>query len=547
MNERDAESDAVSPWVLRDSARLPVVKLRLQPLAVFLPLQAALHLAMLDLLPVWGDEQFTLNTVSLPWEEIPGRLRQDIHPPLYFLLAKLWRGAAPFLEPVVRLRLFSVVCGIAATVVLQRLWLRGREFSYQYWFLALWCASPVWLLYARMARSYALQTLLAVWALALAKRLFQEQSRRNIVAFATVAVALLYTHYLPGLAVLAGTMLLLIRASWRLAVRTGGFVMLLYVPWLAALAEGLGKAADKQAYLVSGNVWLDPVLRLAYSYFAFNFGEALTDLSLLFTVLITPLLLAALYRGLRRMQPGDGILSGGTAAVGLIGAARWVSLPFMPARLLFLLPVYLMALVEGAAGRLGRLTLACLLAAGIVGDVLYFTREGFLNPGYLIPYSEIGGKIAAESDPSTTVVIADSFNGDPKPLAAVLPASVTYLETISTESFAVVRERLRQAPPQTVWYVRTVRDASGGLHRELEADLISRFGFEETDVDLLLPYGDAVRRLMRPVMAAPPEHHFRVAKYSKTEKKADVQVDSRSDEKTPSDKPRSRKGPDLPE
>jgi hypothetical protein len=53
-----------------------------------LPIQAALLLTRLDLLPIWGDEQFTLEVVALPWNQIGSALAADIHPPLYFGLLK---------------------------------------------------------------------------------------------------------------------------------------------------------------------------------------------------------------------------------------------------------------------------------------------------------------------------------------------------------------------------------------------------------------------------------------------------------------------------
>ena len=139
------------------------------PLRWLLPIQGALLLTRLDLLPIWGDEQFTLGVAALPWSEIGSALSADIHPPLYFALLKAWMALA-LTEPIVWARLFSAVTALGTTVALDRLWLSRQPAEPRAWFLALWSLSPLLLLDARMARSYALQTFLAVLVLAVTVR-----------------------------------------------------------------------------------------------------------------------------------------------------------------------------------------------------------------------------------------------------------------------------------------------------------------------------------------------------------------------------------------
>ena len=135
------------------------------PLRWFLPIQAGLLLVNPGLLPVWGDEQFTLDVVALPWGEIGPALAADIHPPLYFLLLKAWMSLA-LADPIAWARLFSGLIALGSTVALDRLWLSRFSVEARGWFLAFWCLSPLLLLDARMARSYSLQTLFAIVALA---------------------------------------------------------------------------------------------------------------------------------------------------------------------------------------------------------------------------------------------------------------------------------------------------------------------------------------------------------------------------------------------
>src|SRR5690242_15337838 len=70
--------------------RAPTAFARSFPLIAVLCVQALLLFHNLDLLPVWGDEVFTLRTVSHSLREIVTILEHDIHPPLYYFLLHWW-------------------------------------------------------------------------------------------------------------------------------------------------------------------------------------------------------------------------------------------------------------------------------------------------------------------------------------------------------------------------------------------------------------------------------------------------------------------------
>ena len=178
---------------------------RLRTLLIFIVLQAFLLTLNPHLLPMWGDEANTVNTAARPVGEILQLVRTDIHPPLYFLLAHFWlaeNGPAAGPDPPASLRLLSALFGVCATILLELLWLRKFETETRQWVLLLWTFSPCMLLFGRMARSYSLQTLLTIIA-AWAVLRFAEESNswKRLAALAASLTALLYAHYLPGLAV----------------------------------------------------------------------------------------------------------------------------------------------------------------------------------------------------------------------------------------------------------------------------------------------------------------------------------------------------------
>jgi len=172
-------------------------------------LEACLLFPALDLLPIWTDELFTVMTVPHPVREIIPIVQRDIHPPLYFVLLHQWAKLPLPFTSVAALRAFSAVWALAATLLLDLFWTRSMKPIDRYLALALFAFSPCLLLYGRMARSYSMQAALALLALAMLQRWIPNPLSLLRASAALLAVLLLlYTHYVPGLAVLAGFILI---------------------------------------------------------------------------------------------------------------------------------------------------------------------------------------------------------------------------------------------------------------------------------------------------------------------------------------------------
>ena len=149
-------------------------------LLVCLGVQSALLFWRLDLLPVWGDEQFTLDTSAHSLTEIAAIVRGDIHPPLYYFLVHYWMGLPWSTALIVKARALSGVWALATTLVFYRFWLRPGERGR---FLLISGLSPCMILYGRMARSYTLQLFLGSLALYWGMRLLQNPLRRGAMAY----------------------------------------------------------------------------------------------------------------------------------------------------------------------------------------------------------------------------------------------------------------------------------------------------------------------------------------------------------------------------
>jgi Dolichyl-phosphate-mannose-protein mannosyltransferase len=497
------------------------------PLVIFLPLQTVLLFYNLSLLPVWGDEQFTLNVIARPWSEIPAVVRADIHPPLYYLLARLWTQLALPGSLLERTRALSVVWCLLSTALIYRLWVRRSSRAGQLWFLAFWTFSPALVLYARMARSYTLQVFCGCLLVYAALRFLDRPTdRRRLLWYCLAAALTLYVHYLPGVALVAAAALEYAwrRRSapeaypWKPLIAGWALIGLLYLPWIFTLAASLSRVATTDAYRLSGSYALDHAIRTVYWFVSFTFGESLPLWTIVAGVAVTPLIFRAFWRhrtgGAGSVVATFGRLPLVAAAIAYVGAAMWVAFPFTAARSLFLLPFYLLWLVDAC---LERSTTAHLLRgallliwAGALGSYLH--QDSFLNKGYITPFEPMAASIREHSAPSSALVVIDGFNVDPKPLVAKVCEEYHCIVVSSTAAQREVRQAAESHRAKVVWYLRGTHDISPGeIHGALEAAFAGSYSAHR---HLYLPYSRVERAVMRLLgWQDPPTHYYQMIQF----------------------------------
>lgn len=474
------------------------------PLAAVLLVQAALTFSNLDLLPVWMDELFTLRTVEQSVSRILPILQADIHPPLYYLLLHGW----PW-HSVAGLRAFSGLWALAATVLLDLLWTRRWKPWRRWLALALFGLSPALLLFGRMARSYSMQCALTVAAVFFLWRWIRAR-RGAAPAFACV-VALLYTHYVPGLAVLAG--FAAAAALSRLgAARVALFLATAaaaYSPWLLTLAGALrrwGEGGSFAAqYTLTGSAWREQALKAGFGLTSLTVGESFPAFALLLIAPAGALALLGFLRAARLSRP-LAVLLAVSAAAGYAGSVKWVSYAFVGPRLLWLLPFVCLAIA--LAVRPGRrwtqAVAGLLLCSSAFSTVNYFRLSGYLNKGYAAPLREIAATIGAHPGPAPLVLI-DAYNTDIDGLRYYLPPSTPAL-VLTAESERAALDSLAGAG--TVWVVRNGRDISpGGLTRRVEQAACAG---RQAEVWRYLPYAGWERLALRLLLADPPTHFYQL-------------------------------------
>jgi hypothetical protein len=459
--------------------------LRRHPLAAFLPLQALLYCWNLAELAPWGDEAGTLLAMRGSLDSLIQFAATDVHPPLYYLFLFYWQKIPLGVDWAVQARLISVLFALLGTVALDRLWGTRFEERTRLTLLALWTLSPCLLLYARMCRSYSLQTLLAIVAAAMLSRVAAQSTWRRAALLALALLAAMYTHYVAGIALAAtANLTLFYRRRWRTAVAIDGAIAIGYLPWIWRLTASLASwGSNGRNYALTGSRVLEVPVKFAYWSMSFVMGEAVPDAVLVLGALLLPLVAAVAWRGARR-TPEVAWLAAALGAIGFIGVARWVSYPFVPARMLFVLPFFLLLVAQGAARgaggrRSGNLAVAAMLFLSLSGIWCYFHKTGFRNKQYPLPMQEIASRILRGSPAPDSAILVDSTNSDPVALLYALHGQRPCLLTGLAETPAALTRLLADPRIRTVWFLRNTHDVSAaGLNAQFEARL--RPGMAET-------------------------------------------------------------------
>ena len=186
---------------------------------------------------LWVDEGLSYGISDRPLTDIPGAMRLDGSPPLYYMLLHLYTHGFG-VRSEVALHAFSLFFALAAIPVA---WALARTlFSERAGWVAavLVAANPFLTTYAQEARMYSLVVLLSLVTCATFVGAFiQVRGRRWTVAYALAQVTLLYTHNW-GFFLAAGLALafaLTARDQRREGLIAAGIVLLVYAPWIPTL------------------------------------------------------------------------------------------------------------------------------------------------------------------------------------------------------------------------------------------------------------------------------------------------------------------------
>lgn len=222
----------------RSIAGIPV--LEFAGLAVLVALSLVLRTTALHV-HFWIDEGLSVGIASHSLTEIPGVLRLDGSPPLYYMLLHVWMEI--FGRSEAQTHIFSL---IPALLTIPAAWWAGASLFDRRvaWALAgLTAINPFLTSYAQETRMYALVILLGTLCTACFLHAYVFGRRQYRIPFGLLLAALLYTHnwtYFYGVALVG-----VVAAAWRASedrrtltrdIAVGfGLAAALYLPWVPTM------------------------------------------------------------------------------------------------------------------------------------------------------------------------------------------------------------------------------------------------------------------------------------------------------------------------
>lgn len=259
----------------------------------------------------WVDEGITIGISSHPVSQIPGLLRHDGSPPLFYFLLHFWMRLFGSSEPATHtlpllISLIAIPAGYWA----------GRELFHRQAGIAtaaLLATNPFLNWYSTETRMYTLVVLLGLVGVTLAWRAVRDRSLPDAAGAVITYAALLYTHdwaiYLTG-----ATGLVLMWITWSRGDRRstlwviagGAATLVLWLPWLPTfIFQAQNTAAPWAVQPGIGDFFADPSTALAGTI----------------GFLIVPILAIGVWLCRHYLAPSERFTAGAIATISLVATA----------------------------------------------------------------------------------------------------------------------------------------------------------------------------------------------------------------------------------
>ncbi len=329
---------------------------------------------------IWADEAYTFAMLRHSFPEIWRITATDVHPPLYYFLAKL--VTMPFGYSEYAVRLFSAACYLLIIVIGG--WEITRQFDRKmgHIFMALFLLYPFALDRAVEARMYSLAALEVFLNALFAYRAWNSNKAGDWIGFVASGVCAAYTHYfaLVSAGIIYGLLLLCILFRKRSLLKSwlivSGVTIVLYLPWLRSLIGQL-------TYKANNEYWIAPITLGTLADYVMDLLHASGSLAMpLFFGLLGLWLLVRIcwrHQGLPLLA---GLVCVLTVAVG-VGASLLLRPVFIIRYLVPCAPLLIFFVAWGLCGiRKDTLYGAAMgfLLVGFLGNLLFVGKETLLPP-----------------------------------------------------------------------------------------------------------------------------------------------------------------------
>jgi uncharacterized membrane protein len=227
----------------------------------------SLYIGFSDL---WSDEIYTKSIINGTLQDLFARLRNDLHPPLYYLGLRLFTSV--FGLSTISLRMFSVLGVLSALLIGyfsgQRVF--GRHGAL--YFCLMLVSIPMLASYSHEARMYTWAAFSMTGVFIYAFLFMKTGKTSDLVLLFIFTLFAMYTHYYGTLAAFMANLFVFIyllltkNRKWISHLLSLFLALLLFLPWIPMLII--------QVHKVQNAFWAPPIdLRTIYSCFTTPFTE----------------------------------------------------------------------------------------------------------------------------------------------------------------------------------------------------------------------------------------------------------------------------------
>lgn len=227
-----------------------------------------LYISLLFNHNIWTDEAFTLQLLRGNLKEIITGTAKDVHPPLYYLYAKIFY--AVFGESLIVQKIAAILPMTATLVFLATV--ARKHFGDTASFLSILFLTciPCSMEFALQVRMYSLALLCVTVCGTYAYLAFMRGCKKDFIIFALSGVAAAYTHYFAFVSVIVITGILFLAVLlWRREriarwLISAACMIALYLPWMPFFI--------KQVTSVEQGYWIAEITAdTIWSYFTWTF------------------------------------------------------------------------------------------------------------------------------------------------------------------------------------------------------------------------------------------------------------------------------------
>jgi hypothetical protein len=470
--------------------------------AALVAVAAVLRLRALSA-PYWIDEGISVGISSHPLSAIPGALREDGSPPLYYLLLHVWMalfGSDP--------RATHALSALLAIACVPAAWWAVAPFGTWAGLVAagLMALDPYVGLYADETRMYSLLLLLSLLVCGAFLRAFVLRRRVHVVTFAVMIALALYAHawgaFLVIAAGLAWVALVLVGPDRRGLARDGAMAFagaaVLFAPWVPTLLYQAAHTGAPWSHRPTGRSLVRAMARI------WSGRRAET---VLLPAAAVGLVVGALRGGAKARR---GLLAVVVLGVAALGSAFAYSRLGTPAWALRYLVVVLAPLSLLAALGLGRLSILGPLAVLAAALLAWHGRPTDTTLEHKSNVAQVAHAFAPALAPGTLV-----FSTQPEQvpeLAYELPAGMRFdtpLGPVADPRVMDWRNALRRL--RAARFATALGAQVRGLHRGARLLLVQPV-FSHPDSPWTLEIRDIARRWGRAVRRSPLLRRLRVVR-----------------------------------